>query len=75
MTDLSRPQAATVAPIKALLTVEEAAVALSVGRTLMWELVTRRQVKSIKVGRSRRVPVTALQDFVAYQLARLEMGA
>jgi excisionase family DNA binding protein len=56
-------------PVKLLLTVEEAARALSVGRTVMWELVMRRQVKSVKVGRSRRVPVAALEEFVARELA------
>lgn len=58
-------------PAKVLLTVEEAASALSVGRTFMWELVMRRQVKSIKVGRARRVPVTALHEFVARELANI----
>jgi excisionase family DNA binding protein len=58
-------------PVKLLLTVEEAAQALSVGRTFMWELVMRRQVKSIKVGRARRVPVASLHEFVARELANL----
>lgn len=61
-------QPATVPPMKVLLTVEEAAQAMSVGRTLMWELVMRLQIKSIKVGRTRRVPVVALQEFVMREL-------
>ncbi|MGO8949953.1 MAG: tyrosine-type recombinase/integrase [Ktedonobacterales bacterium] len=68
MPELSTPATTTQAPIKVLLTVEEAALALSVGRTLMWELVMGRQVKSIKLGRSRRVPMAALQEFVAREL-------
>jgi excisionase family DNA binding protein len=69
MPELSALMTTTQNPVKVLLTVEEAARAMSVGRTFMWELVMRRQVKSIKVGRSRRVPVTALQEFVARELA------
>jgi len=71
MPELSAPTTTTQLPAKLLLTVEEAARALSVGRTLMWELVMRRKVKSIKVGRSRRVPVAALQEFVARELANM----
>jgi excisionase family DNA binding protein len=75
MPELSASMTTTQLPVKVLLTVEEAACALSVGRTLMWELVMRRKVKSIKVGRSRRVPLTALHEFVAYELAEKEVGA
>jgi excisionase family DNA binding protein len=60
---------------KVLLTVDEAARALSLGRTLVYELVMKREIESIKVGRMRRIPVTALQDYVRRQLAGLARGA
>lgn len=52
-------------PGKLLLTMEEAAEVLSVGRTLMYELVMKKRVYSVKVGRLRRVPFWALEQFVA----------
>jgi excisionase family DNA binding protein len=60
---------------KVLLTVEEAAWALSLGRTVVYELVMKREIESIKVGRMRRIPVTALHDYVGRQLAGLPRGA
>ena len=57
------------APLKAadgplLLTVEEAADRLSIGRTLMYSLVSSGAVKSVRIGRLRRVPAECLGDFV-----------
>jgi excisionase family DNA binding protein len=49
---------------KLLLTVEDAAARLSVGRPKMWQLVMQREVLSLKIGASRRVPVAALDDYV-----------
>jgi excisionase family DNA binding protein len=62
-----------VAPAKLLLTVEEAAEAMSLGRTLMYQLVKDRQIRSIKVGRTRRIPTAALHEFVR-RLSELEKG-
>lgn len=56
---------------KLLVTVAEAAKRLSIGRPKMWELVMRGEVLSFKIGASRRIPVTALDDYVA----RLSMSA
>jgi excisionase family DNA binding protein len=50
-----------------LLTVEEVAHALSLGRTYTYDLVMRREIASIKIGRKRLVPVTALQEFINRQ--------
>jgi excisionase family DNA binding protein len=61
------------APARLLLTVEEAAEAMSLGRTLMYQLVKGRQILSIKVGRTRRIPTTALQEFVK-RLSEVEKG-
>lgn len=56
------------APVKVLLTVEEVAQAMGLGRTYVYELVMRREIRSIKLGRKRRIPVSALNDFVARRL-------
>ena len=53
---------------KALVTVEEMAAMLSIGRTVAWELVRKRQIKSVKIGRTRRVPLTAIQEYIQYLL-------
>ncbi len=48
-----------------LLTPEEAAEALRIGRTRMYRLIREGAVRSVKVGQSRRVPVQALHDYVS----------
>jgi excisionase family DNA binding protein len=47
-----------------LLTVEEAAERLRIGRTTMYALVSSGAVESVKVGRLRRVPVEAVDAYV-----------
>lgn len=47
-----------------LLTVEEAADRLCIGRSLMYELIGCGQIASIRVGRLRRVPQESLTDYV-----------
>jgi excisionase family DNA binding protein len=58
------------APIRLLLTIPEAAASLGVSRSLVYELVQVGTIVTIKIGRSRRVPVAALEDFIAQQLQR-----
>ena len=47
-----------------LLSVEEAAELLRLGRTRTYELVMTRKIQSVKVGRRRLVVRTSLLDFV-----------
>lgn len=47
-----------------LLTVEEAARELGIGRSRMFELIGSGEVDSVKVGRSRRVPTAALGEYI-----------
>lgn len=49
---------------KLLLTAEEAANVLSIGRTKVYELIALGELESVTVGRSRRVPVASLARFV-----------
>jgi excisionase family DNA binding protein len=48
-----------------LLTVEEAADRLSIGRTLMYRLVSSGAVRSVTIGRLRRVPAECLEQYVS----------
>ncbi len=45
-------------------TVEEAAERLGVGRTLVYALVRSGDIESISIGRLRRIPCDALDEFV-----------
>jgi excisionase family DNA binding protein len=47
-----------------LLTPEQAATELGVGRTRMYALLAGGDVSSVKIGRSRRVPRAALQEYI-----------
>ena len=46
-------------------TVEEAAERLGVGRTTVYALVRSGDIESIAIGRLRRIPYDALDDFVS----------
>ena len=59
---------------KLLLTVAEAAVKLGVGRSFLYGLVMRGDIESCKLGRARRIPLTAIQDFIARQLQEPDDG-
>ena len=54
---------------KLLLTIPEVAGQLNLGRSLVYLLVMRGEIDSIKVGRARRVPAEALQRFIQEKLA------
>lgn len=47
-----------------LLTVEDAARALALGRTTVYQLLADGSLRSVKIGRARRVPRDALRDYV-----------
>jgi excisionase family DNA binding protein len=47
-----------------LLTIVEAARVLSIGRTTMYELVGAGEIEVVHIGRSARVPVGALHEYV-----------
>ncbi|GAA1146934.1 hypothetical protein GCM10009630_51700 [Kribbella jejuensis] len=49
--------------LQILMTVEEAAKALSVGRTQMFKLIADGAVSSVRIGRSRRVSVDAIREY------------
>ncbi len=47
-----------------LLTAEEAAELLGIGRSKVYELMASGVLRSVKVGRCRRIPRKAIDDFV-----------
>ncbi len=58
--------------MKLCLSVDEAAAVMSLGRSLVYDLVMGQEIASIKVGRMRRIPVAALQDLPRDK--RLKLG-
>jgi excisionase family DNA binding protein len=50
---------------RVLLRPEEAAKALGVSRTTVFELMRSGALRSVKIGAARRVSATALADYVA----------
>jgi excisionase family DNA binding protein len=51
-------------PVALLLTPEEVAKALRVGRSKVYELIRSGSLRSVKIGGSRRISATALAEFV-----------
>jgi excisionase family DNA binding protein len=49
---------------KRLLTVAEAARRLGIGRSHAYIYVLRGELESVKLGKSRRIPTEAVEDFV-----------
>jgi excisionase family DNA binding protein len=47
-----------------LVTPEEAARRLALGRTTVYGLIARGELESVVIGRCRRIPVSSLRDFV-----------
>ena len=47
-----------------MLTIAEAAQRLSIGRSMLYELMASGAIESVHIGRLRRIPVDCLADFV-----------
>ncbi len=47
-----------------VLTIEQAAHRLGIGRTLMYALVSSGEIESVTIGRLRRIPADCLSDYV-----------
>jgi excisionase family DNA binding protein len=52
-------------PDRMLLTVDEAARVICIGRSLMYELIAQGAIKTVRVGRLRRIRPEALAEYVA----------
>jgi excisionase family DNA binding protein len=51
-------------PKRLLLTAEEAAEALGIGRTSVYALIKSGEIESVQIGRLRRIPSDAISDYV-----------
>jgi excisionase family DNA binding protein len=49
-----------------LLTIPQAAERLGVGRSFLYGVIRRGELASVKLGRARRVPIGALEKYVAW---------
>jgi len=58
-----------IAPDMTLLTVEEAARRLSIGRTTVYALLKEGQINSVRIGRLRRIPTEELTAYTARLIA------
>ncbi len=58
------------APAKLLLTPKEAAEVLGIGVSLLYILLGQKRIMSVKVGRCRRIPVSALEAYIEAELER-----
>lgn len=61
----SEPTPTRALPERALLTVEEAAQYLGVGRTLMYRLIKDGEIQTVQIHRLRRVPREAVDAYAA----------
>jgi excisionase family DNA binding protein len=59
---------------KLLFTVEEAGEALSLSRTVVYDLMARGLLESVVIGRCRRIPAEALKALVETLRQGLDMG-
>ncbi|MGW5244945.1 helix-turn-helix domain-containing protein [Streptomyces sp. NPDC004129] len=57
-----------------LLTVEEAARRLQIGRTVCYRLISSGELESITVGHLRRVPADAVPEFVTRRRKRQHLA-
>ncbi|MFJ3403449.1 helix-turn-helix domain-containing protein [Promicromonospora sp. NPDC090134] len=55
--------------------VEEAAEALCISRTQVFDLIRLNKLTSVKIGRARRIPVSAVNDYVATAIAEAQEAA
>lgn len=62
-------------PQRVLLTPEEAAEALGIGRTTIYALIKNGEIESIQIGRLRRIPTDALAPCIARIAEKSPRGA
>lgn len=49
--------------------IDEACEALSIGRTILFDLIRRGEITSVKVGRRRLIPADSLRSYLARLVA------
>ncbi len=71
MTTIPAPSPAGDDSPRLLLTIEQAAQRLGVGRSTMYGLLVDGEIESINIGRLRRIPPDALTEYIDRQRTRL----
>jgi excisionase family DNA binding protein len=56
--------------MKRLLTIKEASALLGISRTTIYELTHVERLRTVRIGKSIRIPIEALDDFIAAATAR-----
>jgi len=51
--------------VPVLLRPEEVAKSLAIGRTAVFDLIRTGELRSVKIGKSRRIPAEAVVEYVA----------
>lgn len=64
----------TAPPPPLLYTIPEAATALRISRTKLYELLSKNEIQSVHIGRSRKIPASALRSYVHRLQAEQEEG-
>jgi excisionase family DNA binding protein len=59
---------------RVLLTAEEVADALAIGRCTVYDLIRTGQLQSFKIGKLRRVPVDAVRDYARRMVEAEQAG-
>ncbi len=57
-----------------LLTTTQAAQRLGIGRTKLYELISAGELPTIPIGRAKRVPAAAVQDWIDRKLTQAGNG-
>ena len=52
-----------------LLTIDQARHRLAIGKSKLWQLIQSGEIRSCKIGRSRRISVEAIDEFIAREMA------
>jgi excisionase family DNA binding protein len=68
-TDFARAATAPDSGPRVLLTVEQAAERLSIGRSNMFKLLKTKQITSVRIGQLRRVPASEIEAYVERLIA------
>lgn len=58
-----------------LLTVPQVAARLGIGRTKVYELLDQSQIRSIRIGTARRVPLAAVTAYVRHSLGSADSAS
>ncbi len=57
-------------PMEKMLTVDQAADALQISRTKLFDLLRTGVLRSVKIGRARRVPASSIDQYINELLGR-----